>query len=161
MTKLYFLKDDEGAIIPTKRKGEVGYDMYMLPTDKRISIMPGETRLLDTGLKAAFSSDYVLLCKETDESGLDGLSIGAGVIESQFRDRIMIPINNTSNSEIVFMPADKDKWFEDYLDEHYFSFGIGGKFIYTQNKAIGKLLLIPIIDAEVEEVSKEEYAKLH
>lgn len=141
------------------RKEGAGYNVYMLPVDKRISIMPGETRLLDTGLKVAFNSDYVLLVKETGESGLDGLSIGAGVIESGFRDRIMIPINNTSNSEIVFMPADKEKWFEDYLDEHYFSFGIGGKFLYTQDKAIGELLLVPVIDAEVEEVSREEFER--
>ncbi len=159
MTKLCFLKDDERAIIPKKRKEGAGYNVYMLPVDKRISIMPGETRLLDTGLKVAFNSDYVLLVKETGESGLDGLSIGAGVIESGFRDRIMIPINNTSNSEIVFMPADKEKWFEDYLDEHYFSFGIGGKFLYMQDKAIGELLLVPAIDAEVEEVSREEFER--
>lgn len=161
MTKLCFFKDDERAIIPKKRKEGAGYEVYMLPTDERITINPGETRLLDTGLKANFSSNYVILVKETDESGLDGLRIGAGVIESGFKDRIMIPINNTSDKKIVLMPADKGKWFEDKMDKHYFSFDIGNKFIYTQDKAIGKLLLVPVMDAEVEEVSREEFERFN
>lgn len=148
MTKLYFLKDDEKAIIPTKRKEDAGYDVYMLPTKNPVCIKPGETVLLDTGLKAAFDSDYVLLGRERGSTGTKGLRFGAGVIDSGFRGRMMIPINNTSDRNIVLMPDEGSN------DDSY-----ENSLIYPQTKAIGQFLLVPVIHAEVEEVSKEEYEK--
>ena len=148
MTNLYFFKDDERAIIPTKRKEDAGYDVYMLPTDEPVIVKPGETVSLHTGLKTAFNSDYVLLGRERGSTGTKGLRFGAGVIDSGFRGEILIPINNTSDRDIVLMPEkySSDKSFEDAL-------------IYPQTKAIGQLLLVPVIDAEVKEVSAEEYEK--
>ena len=148
MTNLYFFKDDERAIIPTKKKEDAGYDVYMLPTDEPIIVKPGETVSLHTGLKSAFSSDYVLLGRERGSTGTRGLRFGAGVIDSGFRGEILIPINNTSDKDIVLMPEkySSDKSFEDAS-------------IYPQTKAIGQLLLVPVIDAEVKEVSAEEYEK--
>lgn len=148
MTKLYFFKDDERAIIPTKRKEDAGYDVYMLPTDEPVIVKPGETVSLHTGLKSAFSSNYVLLGRERGSTGTKGLRFGAGVIDSGFRGEILIPINNTSDRDIALMPEkySSDKSFEDAL-------------IYPQTKAIGQLLLVPVIDAEVKEVSAEEYEK--
>lgn len=148
MTNLYFFKDDERAIIPTKRKEDAGYDVYMLPTDEPVIVKPGETVSLHTGLKTAFNSDYVLLGRERGSTRTKGLRFGAGVIDSGFRGEILIPINNTSGKDIVLMPEkySSDKSFEDAL-------------IYPQTKAIGQLLLVPVIDAEVKEVSAEEYEK--
>mgnify|MGYP001667939815 CR=1 FL=1 len=148
MTNLYFFKDDERAIIPTKRKEDAGYDVYMLPTDEPIIVKPGETVMLHTGLKSAFSSDYVLLGRERGSTGTRGLRFGAGVIDSGFRGEILIPINNTSDKEIVLMP-------KEYSDDNSFEDAL----IYPQTKAIGQLLLVPVIDAEVREVSADEYAK--
>lgn len=148
MTNLYFFKDDGRAIIPTKRKEDAGYDVYMLPMDEPVIVKPGETVSLHTGLKSAFSSDYVLLGRERGSTGTKGLRFGAGVIDSGFRGEILIPINNTSDRDIALMPEkySSDKSFEDAL-------------IYPQTKAIGQLLLVPVIDAEVKEVSAEEYEK--
>lgn len=148
MTNLYFFKDDERAIIPTKRREDAGYDVYMLPTDEPVILKPGETVSLNTGLKSAFSSNYVLLGRERGSTGTKGLRFGAGVIDSGFRGEILIPINNTSDKDIVLMPKEYsgDNSFKDSL-------------IYPQTKAIGQLLLVPVIDAEVKEVSTEEYEK--
>ena len=148
MTKLYFFKDDERAIIPTKRKEDAGYDVYMLPTDEPVIVKPGETVSLHTGLKTAFNSDYVLLGRERGSTGTKGLRFGAGVIDSRFRGEILIPINNTSDKDIVLMP-------KEYSDDNSFEDAL----IYPQTKAIGQLLLVPVIDAEVKEVSADEYAK--
>lgn len=148
MTKLYFCKDDERAIIPTKRKEDAGYDVYMLPTEKPVYIEIGQTVLLDTGIKAAFSSDYVLLGRERGSTGTKGMRFGAGVIDSGYRGRIMIPINNTSDKDIMLVPD------EDYKTDYDADI-----FFYPQSKAIGQLLLVPVIDAEVEEISAEEYEK--
>lgn len=148
MTKLYFCKDDKRAIIPTKRKEDAGYDLYMLPTEEPLYIAPGETMLLDTGIKAAFSSDYVLLGRERGSTGTKGMRFGAGVIDSGYRGRIMIPINNTSNREIVLIP-----------DGEYYILKDDEAIYYPQSKAIGQLLLVPVIHAEIGEVSKEEYEK--
>lgn len=148
MTNLYFFKDDERAIIPTKRKEDAGYDVYMLPTDEPVTVKPGETVSLHTGLKSAFSSDYVLLGRERGSTGTRGLRFSAGVIDSGFRGEILIPINNTSDKDIVLMP-------KEYSDDNSFEDAL----IYPQTKAIGQLLLVPVIDAEIKEVSAEEYEK--
>ena len=148
MTNLYFFKDDERAIIPTKRKEDAGYDVYMLPTDEPVILKPGETVSLHTGLKSAFSSDYVLLGRERGSTGTKGLRFGAGVIDSGFRGEILIPINNTSDKDIVLIP-------EEYSGDNSFQSAL----IYPQTKAIGQFLLVPVIDAEIKEVSAEEYEK--
>lgn len=148
MTNLYFFKDDERAIIPSKRREDAGYDVYMLPTDEPVIVKPGETVLLHTGLKSAFSSDYVLLGRERGSTGTKGLRFGAGVIDSGFRGEILIPINNTNDKDIVLMP-------KEYSDDNSFEDAL----IYPQTKAIGQLLLVPVIDAEIKEVSVEEYEK--
>lgn len=148
MTNLYFFKDDERAIIPTKKKEDAGYDVYMLPTDEPVIVKPGETVLLHTGLKSAFNSDYVLLGRERGSTGTRGLRFGAGVIDSGFRGEILIPINNTSDKDIVLIP-------KEYSDNNSFEDAL----IYPQTKAIGQLLLVPVINAEVKEVSADEYAK--
>ena len=144
MTKLYFCKDDKNAIIPAKRKEDAGYDVYMLKTDEPIYIKPGETRLIDTGIKAAFSSDYVLLGRERGSTGTKGMRFGAGVIDSGYRGRIMIPINNTSDKTIALAPED-------------YSINDNNLIIYPQEKAIAQLLLIPVIHADVIEVNQGEY----
>ena len=147
MVKLYFYKDDENAIIPSKRMEDAGYDVYMLKPGHSVEIKPGETKMLDTGLKASFPINFVLLGRERGSTGTKGLRFGAGVIDSGYRGRIMIPINNTSNKPIVFLD---DEDFEKEKDRKDI-------IPYSQSKAIGQLLLVPVVHAEIIEVNKKTY----
>lgn len=143
MTKLYFYKENEKAILPSKREEDAGYDVYMIPSDKDIIIEKGQTLLLDTGLKSAFDKDYVLLGRERGSTGIKGMRFGAGVIDSGYRGNIMIPINNTSDKPICLTHDNRTS------DDNM--------ICYPQNKAIGQLLLVPVIHADVIELTKEQY----
>lgn len=146
MTKLYFYKENEKAILPSKREEDAGYDVYMIPSDKDIIIEKGQTLLLDTGLKSAFDKDYVLLGRERGSTGIKGMRFGAGVIDSGYRGNIMIPINNTSDKPICLTHDNRTS--DDSM------------ICYPQNKAVGQLLLVPVIHADVTELTKEEYDNL-
>lgn len=149
MVNLYFTKDDERAIIPSKKSEDAGYDVYMLPEDNIVIIKPGETKVLNTGLKSAFSKDYVLLGRDRGSTGIRGMRFAAGVIDSGYRGVIGIPINNTSDKDIWLIPEKDIK--TTYVPQNVTP--------YSQAKAIGQLLLVPVIDAEVKEITEEEYSK--
>lgn len=143
MVKLYFYKENENAILPSKREEDAGFDVYMIPSNKDIIIEKGETLLLDTGLKSAFDKDYVLLGRERGSTGIKGMRFGAGVIDSGYRGNIMIPINNTSDKPICLTHDNRTS--------------DGNMICYPQNKAIGQLLLVPVIHADIIELTKEQY----
>lgn len=146
MAKLYFYKENEKAILPSKREEDAGYDVYMIPSDKDIIIEKGQTLLLDTGLKSAFDKDYVLLGRERGSTGIKGMRFGAGVIDSGYRGNIMIPINNTSDRPICLTHDNRTSDVN--------------MICYPQNKAIGQLLLVPVIHADITELTKEQYDSL-
>ena len=146
MAKLYFYKENEKAILPSKREEDAGFDVYMVPSDTDIIIEKGQTLLLDTGLKSAFDKDYVLLGRERGSTGIKGMRFGAGVIDSGYRGNIMIPINNTSDKPICLTHDNRTS------DDNM--------ICYPQNKAIGQLLLVPVIHADVTELTKEQYDSL-
>ena len=132
MVKLYFYKENENAILPSKREEDAGFDVYMIPSNKDIIIEKGETLLLD-----------VLLGRERGSTGIKGMRFGAGVIDSGYRGNIMIPINNTSDKPICLTHDNRTS--------------DGNMICYPQNKAIGQLLLVPVIHADIIELTKEQY----
>ena len=149
--KLYFYRSSEQAILPSKKDEDAGYDFYMLPQEEAVVIKRGETKLINTGIRAAFSNDYVLLGRERGSTGTKGLRFGAGVVDSGYRGDIYIPINNTSNADIALYPD------HDYDEEVAMKYFFAGTTLYPQSKAIGQFLLVPVPKVEVIEVSLDKY----
>jgi dUTP pyrophosphatase len=102
---LYFARCKEGAILPTKRKEDSGYDIYPCFEEESLLLNPGDIRLIPTGICSAFSVEFVLFIKERSSTGAVGLSTRAGVIDSGYRGEIHIALNNSSNIPILI---DKD-----------------------------------------------------
>lgn len=109
----------ETAIIPTRAtSGSAGYDMY---SDETITIKPGETKFVSTGI--AFGEDdhdfikdcyitgnYVILMYP--RSGLAckygiNLANGVGVIDKDYRGEVKAALHNNSQSEYTVNKGDR------------------------------------------------------
>ena len=156
--KIYFNKTDELAILPTKRDEDAGFDVYAIQNDEVIVIAPGETKMINTGIRSAFNSNYVLLGRERGSTGSKGLRLGAGVIDSGYRGDIFIPINNTSNKTFVIAPREmEEQSLSELSDWHYPREDL---VFYPKDKGIGQLILVPIGIPTAEYLSIEDFDNL-
>lgn len=141
---LYFSKLHEHAIIPSKQTENAGYDIYSYFEEDRISIEPGEIALISTGIIAAFSSKYSMIIKERGSTGVLGLAVRMGVIDSGFRDEIIVGINNTARKNIFI---DKSQSLVKETDDCIY---------YPYTKAIAQLIMVCIPELRIKEVSREK-----
>lgn len=132
-------KLDKKAIIPTYgTEYSAGADLYAL-LEEDLEIQPGETKMIGTGLAMAIPDGYVGLIFARSSLGYKkGLTPAnkVGVIDSDYRGEIKVPIFNQSKkaqvitpqeriAQIVFIPYLKVKFQEtEILDETVR--GIGG-----------------------------------
>ena len=132
-------KLDKKAIIPTYgTEYSAGADLYAL-LEENLEIQPGETKMIGTGLAMAIPDGYVGLIFARSSLGYKkGLTPAnkVGVIDSDYRGEIKVPIFNQSKkaqvitpqeriAQIVFIPYLKVKFQEtEILDETVR--GIGG-----------------------------------
>lgn len=145
--EILFAKKHEGAIIPSKRDDDCGYDIYACFEEDYIEIQPGEIKMIPTGIASALPSHYGFIVKERGSTGSKGLSVRCGVIDSSYRGEWFIALNNTANKTIVIAkyPSDFD----------------GEKLIvYPYAKAIAQAILVLVPDVKVKEISKEELSQL-
>ena len=132
-------KLDKKAIIPTYgTEYSAGADLYAL-LEENLEIQPGETKMIGTGLAMAIPDGYVgLIFARSSLAYKKGLTPAnkVGVIDSDYRGEIKVPIFNQSKkaqvitpqeriAQIVFIPYLKVKFQEtEILDETVR--GIGG-----------------------------------
>lgn len=97
MVKVYIEKVSEDAIIPTyAHENDAGMDIY---ANKDLTIAPGETVIVPTGIKVAIPDGYEIQVRPRS-----GLSLktplrvcnAPGTIDSGFRDEIGVIMQNTS-----------------------------------------------------------------
>lgn len=152
--KIYFAKTKPDAIIPNKREEDAGFDIYACFDEDEIYIDLGEIKLIPTGIASAFSNDHVLIVKERGSSGSKCMSVRMGVIDSGYRNEILVGINNTGNNAIVItkdVEKTKNK-ISDILKDNI--------IYYPYDKAIAQLLLLPIPKVKVEEIPYEDLLKI-
>jgi dUTP pyrophosphatase len=140
---LYFAKNHPNAIIPSKDYENAGYDIYACFDDEEIIIYPNEIKLIPTGISSALHPKYVLVAKERGSTGTKGLAVRSGIIDSSYRGEVFIPINNTSKKTII-ITKQPDRYYGD------------NETIYPYTKAIAQLLLVPVPNVEVKEITYEQ-----
>ncbi len=152
--KIYFAKTKPDAIIPSKRKEDAGYDIYPCFEDNEIIIPIGGIKIIPTGIASAFSSDYVLIVKERGSTGSKCMSVRMGVIDSGYRNEILIGINNTGCNPII-IAKDIEKTKNLILPQDEFSY-----IIYPYQKAIAQLVLLPVPKVKAEEIPYNDLLKI-
>jgi dUTP pyrophosphatase len=143
--KLYFAKLRPGAVIPSKREEDAGYDIYACLEEDYLLIGPLETRRIPTGLVSAFSPDYYLQLQERGSTGTKGMSQRCGVIDSGFRDEWFIPMTNLNTRPLALVKPGCEALLEGQ-----------DVILYPASKAICQAVLLPVPKTEIVELSPEE-----
>ncbi len=148
---IYFSKLKQNAIIPNKEKENAGYDIYSCFDEDYILLKPFETKLIPTGVAWACSNKYYLQIEERSSTGVKGIKINAGIIDSGYRGEIKIAIFNTNSVDLIFSNIDeenfKNKYPDLYSDKNIF---------YSTKKAIAQGIVHRVYDLKVKEISIEE-----
>lgn len=126
---IYFNKTNEKAIIPTRRKGDIGYDLYALEED--IVLEAHEVKKFHTGLRTVISPGYAAILKDRSSLGSKGIRVGAGVIDSSYRGEWIVALINENDKP----------------------------FVFPKGKAIAQFIVIEDLDSDVQEVTNEVFEK--
>lgn len=104
---LQFCKTQPSAITPAiGTPGSAGIDMYN-PLDIEITIQPGGYAKIGLGLKAKFPVGYALVAFNRSSVALQGLVVGACVVDSDYRGEIHLHLINVSNNPVTVFPSQK------------------------------------------------------
>ena len=126
MIKLKIKKLNPNAIIPKySHEGDAGMDVFSIEDS---TLLPGEKKLISTGISASFPKGYVALV--WDKSGIanKGLTTLAGVIDSSYRGEFKILLYNLGKE----------------------------KYEIKQGQKIAQILIQPVSNCLIEEVKDLE-----
>lgn len=144
--KLYWAKVRDNAILPTRREEDAGYDLYPCFEEEYLEFAPLETKMVPLGVASAFSSDCVLFLKERGSTGIKGISVRSGVMDSGYRGEYIAPITNLNTKPLRIIKAEA---LEKLNDKENF-------VLYPYEKAICQGVLLQMPEACSEELSYEE-----
>ena len=137
------------AKIPNKRDEDAGFDLYPCFDEDYIIILPHKTKLIPTGLATAFSPDYVMLLRERGSTGVKGMALRSGVVDSGYRGEIFVGITNTNDFPIVILKNIEDKTWKKH---HY--------IIYPYEKAIAQAIFIEPPKVQFKEIPYDDLMKI-
>lgn len=166
-TVVKFSKVKEGAIVPSKRDEDMGFDIYACFDEDYIKIYPHETKLIPTGIASACDADYGFLIFERGSTGSKGIARRCGVIDSGYRNEWFIGLTNTTDNLLFISKLTKEELIEKDSDSLH-----GDVFkkvfksindsiwedviVYPYTKAIAQALVVPVPKTSIEELSYEE-----
>lgn len=108
--RVKYKKLNENAKVPSYgTSGAAGADIYAL-LDKETVINPGETLLIHSGIALQIPDGYVgIVCARSGLSTKRGLAPAnkVGIIDSDYRGEIMIPLHNHSNAPAAIAPNER------------------------------------------------------
>ena len=142
---ILFAKVNPKAIIPSKEEENGGYDIYACFEEDFMLIQPHEIKMVPTGIASAFDSKYVMILKERGSSGTKGMATRCGVIDSGYRGEWFVPINNTTNKNIIISKLSEEELKNQGVDT-------SSSIVYPYTKGICQAILVPVPKVEVREV---------
>ena len=146
-----FAKVRPGAIIPSKRDEDMGFDIYACFDEDYMVINPHETKLIPTGIASACDIGYGFILFERGSTGSKGIARRCGVIDSGYRDEWFVGLTNTTNKVMFISKLSEmetyDAYYGDIMPE---------SFVYPYSKAIVQALVAPVPSVNREEISYED-----
>lgn len=140
--EILWAKLNSNAKIPTKSIENAGYDIYPCFNEDFIVIQKGETKSIPTGLACAFNKNYYIQLEERGSTGIKGIKISAGVIDSGYRGEIFVVLTNCSGKNILISKLRKDEHIDIKTDN---------TIIYPYDKAIcqGVIHIVPNLNSKI------------
>ena len=138
------VKLSDGAPLPKHaRPGDAGLD---LTTREAVTLRPGETKMVGTGVSVAIPEGYFGLVVPRSGLGSRGVNLSncCGIIDSGYRGEIKAPLHN--NHPVVDWEHPYDAW-EDVC--------LRGKWMKVERgERVCQLLIIPVETVECVEVDE-------
>lgn len=139
---------EEGVNLPVyAHKTDAGLDIY---AKEEITITPGETKIIGTGIKTAIPEGYAILIQpRSGQSVKTKLRIAntPGLIDSGYRDEIGVIIENI---EPPFKDIDYE--FDDKGEIHIKSIEHGKAYTITEGQRFAQMRLVEVPKAEFVKV---------
>ena len=111
MATVKFKKLDESAIVPTYGSSSAaGADLYVCTTQNKIVFLPGETKLIHTGIALEIPEGLVgLIYARSGIATKRGLAPAnkVGVIDSDYRGEIKVVLLNHSKEAQILQPGER------------------------------------------------------
>jgi dUTP pyrophosphatase len=107
---LEYAKVHAGAIEPHRANpSDAGLDVFFSPKDSAtVLINPGESKILETGLKFGVPHGYMLEVKNRSSvAAKRSLIVGACVIDSGYDGEVFINLHNVGSDVQVILPGNK------------------------------------------------------
>ena len=151
--RIYFTRLRPGAVIPSKRAEDAGYDVYACLEDDWLELRPLETRPVPTGIASAFPPDWYFHVGERGSTGARGISKRSGIIDSGYRGEWFILLTNLNDVPLYFVKPEAEARLRETL-------GGQAAVLYPTGKAICQAMLLPVPRTEIEEISPEALAAM-
>lgn len=148
--KVYFAKERECARIPSKRIEDAGMDIYPCFNDDYLVIKPHETVKVSAGIRSACPPEYYFQLEERGSTGSIGLALRCGVIDSGYRGEWFVVLTNTTENPIIIT-----KNFTTGDDLASLT-GYSNSIIYSYDKAIAQVVLLPVPKVKIDNVTVDE-----
>jgi dUTP pyrophosphatase len=157
-----FAKVHPGAVIPSKREEDMGFDIYACFDEDYIEIPPHETKLIPTGIASSCDKEYGFILRERGSTGSKGIALRCGVIDSGFRGQWFVGWTNTTDEKLFISKVSAAEIYKQELKiwnpEGYESMNgfvqelIDKATIYPYEKAIAQALVMPVPKVKIQEI---------
>lgn len=145
---LLMAKIRESAILPTKDDENAGYDIYACFDEEELYIPKFKPTIVPTGIAISLLPNYYLNVKhERGSTGLLGMCLLSGVIDSSYRGEIFL--NMTPLYKDVVISKKYEKAYED-----------NDTIYYPYNKAICQGTIDFVPNLKVKEIPYEKLMKI-
>ena len=137
---LQYYKLNPNAVPPRKEKeGDAGWDLFYCG-DEPITLLPGETRVVPTGLALVVDPPFVAILKEKSGLAVNGLDVHAGVVDSGYRGEVGVVLHNRKVSQAG---VDPKKWIS------------ANTITISPYSKICQVMLVPVVVAKgIEELTE-------
>lgn len=93
------------AVIPTRAHADdAGLDLYGL---EKVEILPGQGRMLRTGIAMEIPTGSVGIIKDRSSLGKKGIKVAGGVVDAGYRGEVQVILWNWSQEIAVFSPGER------------------------------------------------------
>lgn len=145
-----FAKTKEGAVVPSKRDEDVGFDIYACFEEDWIEIPPHTSKLIPTGIASAFDKEWGIVFRERGSTGVKNLKVNAGVIDSGFRNEWFVSLYNGNDVSLYitkFMNGEQSPEDKNAI-------------LYPYDKGIAQAVVIPVPNTTINEMHYDELKEI-
>lgn len=105
---LLFAKVKENAIIPTKKDGDAGLDIFACFDCPYMIIPPHQTVMVPAGIASVMHPSKYIQIEERGSTGSKGIKKSAGVIDSSFRGEWFVPLSNVNDKTVIISKIENE-----------------------------------------------------